>query len=157
VVNVVILGALAQGRPKELASVLENAGSGLYLQLARAIIEPPEKLVEGDDKQLRTRLERDARVALTLGQRRLRRHAWLDSFAIVAIAYAGVAAVVGEPPTLVTTLGLVAATLLWSTNVRWARSLGSQLYSGGMALVDMLVASAEQIRANWATSPALKP
>jgi len=146
VVNVAIVSALAEGRSKELPWLLENAGSGLYLELARAIVEPPQKLLEGDEEQLQKRLERDARAAMVLGYRKLRRHAWLDSFAIVAIGYAGVSAMVGERPTWVTTLGLMAATLLWFTNLRWARSLATQLYSGSTALVDTLVASAEQIR-----------
>lgn len=147
VVNVVVMTTLAQGRGKDLGAVLDRSGSGLYLEVARAVAEPADKLLDGEPAELRARLERDARIALSQLNRKLRRHAWLDALSVVAIGLAGVTALVGERPSLVTTLGLVAASLLWLSNVRGARSTATQAYAAALALVDGLLESRESIRA----------
>jgi hypothetical protein len=146
VVNVVVVSALAQGKASELRGVLKNAGSGLYLGVAESIAQPFDKFELEDAKELRTRLERDAQRALSLANRSLGRFAALDGLAIVAIVASGVWAMTVERPSLSTTLGLLAATVLWFANVRGARAISTRAYAGAMALVDSLVKSAEDIR-----------
>jgi hypothetical protein len=147
-VNAVVLTTLASGRGRELPDVLASSGSALYLIVARAISLPLEKLSASDGRELRERLERDARIGFMTATRALRRFAWLDAASIVAILLSGASAVTGNPPSAMLTLGLVAATLLWLSNVYRARNLATRMFAGAMALVDGLVAGRDQIRAS---------
>jgi len=147
VVNVVVLSALAEGRGRDLDKLLGNVGSSPYFGVARALAEPLEKLMaDDDDRALRKRLERDMLIALAAANRALRRFAWLDSLALAAIAFAGISAAVDRHATLVLTLELFAATLLWLSNVRGRRSIATRLYAGSSALVDGLLKSRDMIR-----------
>jgi hypothetical protein len=144
-VNAAVLTTLAGGRGRELPDLLSSSGPALYLGVARAISLPVEKILAFDGAALRKELERDAQTALIGANRWLRRSAWLDAVALAGIALAGAAAVTGEYPSLVHALGLVAATLLWLSNLYGARSLATRMFAGAMALVDGLVAGREPI------------
>jgi hypothetical protein len=146
VVNVVVLGALGEGRGHELPNVLRRSGSALYLDVAARIVDPVDKLFDGDRKALEKRLERDSMRALAEANARLRRHGWMDALVLTAIALTGLAALSGESPGIVLTGELLAATLLWLANVRAARSIATRLHAGAMTLVESLMAGAEQFR-----------
>jgi hypothetical protein len=146
-VNTAVLTTLAGGRGRELADLLSSSGPALYLGVARSISLPLDKISASDAADVRKRLERDAQAALMVANRSLSRSAWLDAVALVGIALAGAAAVTGEYPSLVHALGLVAATLLWLSNLYGARSLATRMFAGAMALVDGLVEGREQIGA----------
>jgi hypothetical protein len=146
-VNTAVLTTLAGGRGRELADLLSSSGPALYLGVARAVSLPLDKILAPDTADVRTRLERDAQGALVTANGSLRRLGWLDAVALAGIALAGAAAVTGEYPSLVHALGLVAATLLWLSNLYRARSLATRMFAGAMALVDGLVAGREQIGA----------
>jgi hypothetical protein len=107
-----------------------------------------EKLFDDeDDRAKRKRLEHDMMVGLGAANRALRRLAWLDSFALVAIVFAGVAAAVYGQATLVLALELLASSLLWLSNVRATRSIATRMYAGGTALVEGIMKSLDLIRA----------
>jgi hypothetical protein len=146
VVNVVVLNALAEGRGKSLREVLRGSGSAPYLDVAAAVGQAALDLSAGasSDNTIRERLEHEARVAVHVASRRLFRHAWLDALSLVAIAFAGVNAVMSSRTSGVESVGLIAATLLWVSNVRAARSIGTRVYSGATALVDSLLESSVQ-------------
>jgi hypothetical protein len=146
-VNTAVLTTLASGRGRELADLLSSSGPALYLGVARSISLPVDKILASDAADVRKRLERDAQAALMVANRSLGRLAWLDAVALVGIALAGAAAVTGEYPSLVHALGLVAATLLWLSNLYGARSLATRMFAGAMALVDGLVTGREEIGA----------
>ena len=146
-VNTAVLTTLAGGRGRELADLLSKSGPALYLGVAQAISLPVERIFASDGAALRKELERQAQTALTAANRSLRRLAWLDAVSLVGIALAGAAAVTGEYPSLVHALGLLAATLLWLSNLYGARSLATRMFAGAMALVDGLVTGREQIGA----------
>lgn len=145
-VNAVVLGALSEGRAEDLTRVLDGAGSGLYLDVARAVALPVDKLREEQSDQLRQRLELDMRRALVIAGQRSRRLGWLDSVAMVLCAVAGVTSLVSRTPSTVTTLGLLAATLLVWSNQRGYRALLREQVLGATALVDALLLGIEQIR-----------
>ena len=145
VVNVVVLSALAEGRGRDLDALL--VGRSPYFDVVRALVRPLEKLTAADDdRALRKRLEREMVVALASANRALRRFAWLDSLALVAIAFAGISAAVDRHATLVLALELFAATLLWLSNVRGTRSIATRLYAGATALIDGLLKGRDMIR-----------
>lgn len=144
VVNVAVLGTVAQSRAEELSNVLKHAGSGLYLEVARAIAESTEKHQPDSAAELKSRLERDALRAVSAAHGRLKRHAWLDALTIVLIGLSGISAAMGPQPSASSALGLVAATLLWWSNARGARSIATQIFSGAMALVEGLVTLSRQ-------------
>ena len=146
-VNAAVLTTLAGGRGRELADLLSSSGPALYLGVARSISLPVDKISASDTAVVRKQLERDAQIALMEANRSLRRSAWLDAVALVGIALAGAAAMTGERPSLVHTLGLLAATLLWLSNLYGARSLATRMFAGAMALVDGLVMGREQLEA----------
>jgi len=145
-VNAVVLATLANGRGHELPDVLSSSGTAPYLPVARSISLPLEKLLVADEREVRERLERDARIALTTATRRLNRFAWLDAASLAAIILAGAGAVTGDSVSAMLALGLVAATLLWLSNVYGARNVATRMFAGAMALVDGLVAGRDQIR-----------
>lgn len=145
-VNATVLGMLAEGRAEDLERVFAGAGSGLYLDVARAIALPVDKLREDDSVQRRQRLERDMKRALVLAAQRARRLGWLDSVGMVLSAAAAVSIVVSRAPSPVTTLGLLAATLLVWSNQRGYRALLRDQVAGATALVDALMVGIEQIR-----------
>lgn len=138
-VNSVVLASLAEGRGADLSGILARAGSGLYLDIAARICEPLDKLTEGTDDELRRRLDRDARAAASHALKRLRRWAWLDHVALLGILFTGLGAATGQTPTLVLTAEVLAATLLWLSNLHGARSTATRSLAGAMALVDSLV------------------
>ncbi|HEU5076058.1 MAG TPA: hypothetical protein VFU02_17815 [Polyangiaceae bacterium] len=146
VVNAVVLGTLSAGRPEDLTRVLSGSGSGLYLEVVRAIVEPLEKLRQEHGPELRRRLELDMQRALVLAGRHSRRLGWLDPICMVLCALAAVATVVSRTPSSVTSLGLFAATLLVWSNQRGYRALVREQVAGAAALVDALVLGIEQIR-----------
>jgi hypothetical protein len=153
VVNAVVLTTLASGRASELTKVLASSGSALYLAVALAISVPVEKLTASDESETRRRLERDAQIALLAANRALKRSMWLDATSIAAIVVAGAGAATSGSPSATTALGLVAATLLWLSNVYGARSIATRLFAGAMALIDGLIAGRDPIRsANMASS-----
>jgi hypothetical protein len=144
VVNVVVLGALAEGRGGDLPAVLRQSGSALYLEVAARIVEPTEKLFDRGSRELRTRLERDAVKALAHANTRLKRYWWTDTLVLAAVAFTGFSAFSGKAPSVVLAGELAAATLLWFANVRAARSASTRLYAGAMALTESLVAGASE-------------
>lgn len=145
VVNVVVLGALGEGRGADLPNVLRQSGSALYLEVAMRIVEPTEKLFGVGPRELRKRLERDAIKGLAHANARLRRFWWMDTLVLCAILLTGFSAFSGERPSPVLAAELVAASLLWLANVRGARSASTRLYAGAMALVESLVQGVDQI------------
>ena len=145
-VNTVVLGALSEGRAEDLARVLTGAGSGHYLEIARAVVLPVDKLRQAESGHLRQRLERDMQRALVLAGQRSRRLGWLDSIAMLLSALAAVTTVASRAPSTITTLGLLAATLLVWSNQRGYRALVREHVAGAAALVDALVLAIEQIR-----------
>ena len=146
VVNVVVLTALAQGRGDALEALLRGSGSAPYLDVAGAIGRSllTVRASQSPERELRQRVRRDAEAALVAAARRLRRHAWLEYVALAAILLAGFDAVSGGA-TQFKALGLFAATLLWFSNVRGARSIATRHYAGAEALVDSLFASLDQL------------
>lgn len=146
-VNAAVLGTLSEGRAEDLDRVFAGAGSGLYLDVARAVALPVDKLREGQGAELRQRLERDMQRALVLTGQRSRRLGWLDSVCMVLSAAAAVITVVSRAPSAITTVGLLAATLLVWSNQRGYRALLRDQVAGAAALVDALVLGIEQIRA----------
>jgi len=145
-VNAAVLGMLSEGRADDLDRVLAGAGSGLYLDVARAIALPVDKLREDQSGELRQRLERDMKRALVLAGQRSRQLGWLDSVCMVLSAAAAVTIVVSRAPSAVTTMGLLAATLLVWSNQRSYRALLRDQVAGAAALVDAVVVGIEQIR-----------
>lgn len=139
VVNSVILTSLGEGRGAELSGILRRAGSGLYLDIAAQICDPIQKLAHGSDNDLRERLDRDARSALLRALRRLRRWAWLDHVALLCILFTGLGALTGQTPSVALTAELLAATLLWLSNLYGARSTATSAFAGATALVDGLI------------------
>ena len=146
VVNAVVLTTLANGRGRELPNVLSSSGSALYLAVARSISVPLDKLLVSDEVEARRQLERDAQIALMTANRTLARFASLDFISLAAIMLAGVGAATAESHSAILALGLVAATLLWFSNLRGARSIATRMFAGAMALVDGLLAGRDQIR-----------
>ena len=146
VVNVVVLSALAEGRGRELGSLLRGSGSAPYLDVARAIGESALELPAGaTQRELRKPLEHVARVAVMAAGQRLRRHAWLDFVSLAALAYAGIDAAIYGRATPFKAVALLAATLLWLANLSSARSIATRTYAGATALVDNLLASFNQL------------
>jgi hypothetical protein len=156
-VNAVVLATLANGRGRELSAVLSGSGSALYLTVARAISVPLDKLLASDEREARRRLEGDAQIALMAANRALGRFAWLDFISLGAIVLAGVSAVTAESPSAMQALGLIAASLLWLSNLYGARSIATRMFAGAMALVDGLVAGRDQIRSANAQAAELLP
>lgn len=157
VINSVVLSTLAQGRGEELSQVLGRAGSGVYLAVAQAICEPVRKLREGTDREVRARLDRDARAALLRAVRRVQRLAWLDHLALLGILFAGLGALTGAA-TPVRALELLAATLLWLSNLLGARSQVTRCVAGATALVDSLVEARPHLpRTSVAPAPVATP
>jgi len=148
VVNVVVLSALAEGRGESLREMLRGSGSAPYLDVAAAVGHAALDVRAGanTEKTIREHLQRAARVAVSAASRRLLRHAWLDAVSLTAIVFAGLNAVMNAGASGVESVGLVAATLLWLANVRGARSIGTQVYSGATALVSSLLESLDQRR-----------
>lgn len=146
VVNVAVLSALAQGRGQDLDGLLRGAGSGLYLDVARAIGRAALELQGTADHQApRQHLERSARAALIAAGQRLRRHAWLDFVALAALVYAGIDAAIYGRATPFKAVALLAATLLWLANLRSARAIATRSYAGASALVDSALQSFAQL------------
>jgi hypothetical protein len=139
VVNVVIMSTLAEGRGRELDRLLKGAGSSPYFGVALAVVNAFAKLETNQPRAARPLLEREMVVALAAANRALRRFAWLDAFALAGILVAGVTAGMGGHATFVMALSLVAATLLWLSNLRARRSIATRMYAGGSALVGDLV------------------
>jgi hypothetical protein len=157
-VNAVVLATLANGRGRELPNLLSRSGSALYLRVARAISVPLDKLLASNEGEARRRLEGDAQIALMAANRTLGRFAWLDFISLAAIVLAGVSAVTAESPSPMQALGLIAATLLWLSNLYGTRSIATRMFAGAMALVDGLVAGRDQIRsANAHAAAAAEP
>lgn len=151
-VNSVILTSLGEGRGAELPGILRRAGSGLYLDVATSICEPIEKLAQGDDAELRQRLDRDAHAGLLRALKRLRRWAWLDHVTLLCVLFTGLGALTGQRPSLVLTAEVVAATLLWLSNLYGARSTATSAFAGATALVDGLIEARRHV--TWSTNPA---
>ena len=129
VVNVVVLSALAEGRGRELGSLLRGSGSAPYLDVARAIGESALELPAGaTQRELRKPLEHVARVAVMAAGQRLRRHAWLDFVSLAALAYAGIDAAIYGRATPFKAVALLAATLLCRSH-RPGRQPARQLQS----------------------------
>jgi hypothetical protein len=146
VVNVAVLSALAQGRGQELDGLLRGAGSGLYLDVARAIGRAALELHATADQQApRQHLERGARAALIVAGQRLRRHAWLDFVSLAALVYAGIDAAIYGRATPFKAVALLAATLLWLANLRSARAIATRSYAGASALVETALQSFAQL------------
>jgi hypothetical protein len=139
VVNVVVVNALAEGR---------GSGSAPYLDVAAAIGDAALGLSAqtSSEAATRERLQHEARMAVSAASRRLLRHAWLDTLSLVAIAFAGLSAIMSAKAPAVESVGLAAATLLWLANVRGARSIGTRVYSGATALVASLLEILERRR-----------
>jgi hypothetical protein len=157
VVNAVVLTTLANGRGHELSKLLESAGRGLYLGVARSIGLFFMQLLGSEDTDLRGRLRKEAQTALIVASRSLRRFAWLETLSLALIVLAGVGAVTGENPSAMVALGLVAATLLWLSNVYATRNVATRLFAGAMALVDSLLAGIDPIREAHTASAASDP
>ena len=77
----------------------------------------------------------------------------LDSLALACIVFAGIAAAVDGRASPILALELLAATLLWLSNVRGARSIATRMVAGATALVDSLMKSLDMIRAANAKAP----
>src|SRR5262245_17681577 len=114
VVNVAVLGALAEGRGAGLRAMLHDSGSAPYLDVAAAIGQSLLELRSSDATapDLGKRLRRDADVAVIAAVRQLKRHAWLDHLSLAAIVLAGIEAAVRNHASHFDVLGMAAATLL---------------------------------------------
>jgi hypothetical protein len=145
VVNVVVLSAIAQGRASSVAGLLRSLGSAPYFEVASRLALAAQKLDDENRRAAQTLLEREATAALVEAQHALRRFAWLDTFALLAIVLSGLAAAVERQASFVVALELLAATLLWLANVRAARSIALGMVAGAEALVDGLVRSRELV------------
>lgn len=152
VVNAVILGSLAEGRTRELEEVLRGAGSGAYLEVAREICRAWATVDPSSATELVKRLEREARGALIRATRRIQRWSWLDHGALLGILAAGLSAFTGSASAILA-LELVAATLLWFSNLYGARSQGLRLVAGATALVESLVAARDHLPAHGTAAP----
>ena len=139
VVNAVVMTVLAQGRGHDLELMLKNAGSSPYFRVALFVVNAFAKLETNQPRAARPLLEREMMVALAVANRALRRFAWIDALALASILFAGVTAGIGGQATFVLALELLAATLLWLSNVRARRSIATRMYAGGSALVGDLV------------------
>jgi hypothetical protein len=153
VVNVVVLNALAAGRGRDLEKLLQSVGSAPYFDLARTVAHSLDELPTTDDRAARKQLEREMTIALVAAHRALRRFAWLDSLALACIVFAGIAAAVDGRASPILALELLAATLLWLSNVRGARSIATRMVAGATALVDSLMKSLDMIRAANTKAP----
>ena len=139
VVNVVVMSALAEGRGSDIERLLKGAGSSPYFGVALGTANAFAKLETNQPRAARPLLEREMLVALGAANRKLRRFAWLDSFALASIAFAGITAGMAGQPTFTLAFELVAATLLWLSNLYARRSIATRMYAGGSALVGDLV------------------
>lgn len=139
VVNVVVMSALAEGRARDIERLLKGSGSSPYFGVALAMVNAFAKLETDQPRAARPLLEREMLVALATANRALRRFAWLDSFAIASILFAGITAGMAGQPTFVLAFELVAATLLWLSNLYARRSIATRMYAGGSSLVGDLV------------------
>jgi len=147
VVNVVVLSALAEGRGRELESLLRGSGSALYLDVAGAIGRAALELRQGGaEESPRQWLQRAAQAGVFSAGRRLRRHAWLDLVSLAAIAYGGLGALASASATPFKAVALLSATLLWLANLRMARSIATRIYAGASSLVDSVLASLDQVQ-----------
>jgi hypothetical protein len=148
VVNVVVLNALAEGRMADLPALLRGSGSAPYLEVAGAIGQAALKLhgSGSGERDMNQQLRHDAQRAVFMASRRLQRHAWLNHVSLAGIAFAGIDAAVNGTATSFKALGLLAATLLWLSNLRGARSIATRAYAGASALVDGLIAGRDQLR-----------
>jgi hypothetical protein len=144
VVNAVVLGSLAEGRTRDLEAVLTHAGTGAYLPIARALCRAWQNFDATHDADLHKSLEREARRALLQATRRLRRWSWLDHGALLGILAAGLSPFTGAASGILA-LELVAATLLWLSNLYGARSQALRLVAGATALVESLVAAEQHL------------
>jgi hypothetical protein len=148
VVNVAVLTAIAEGRGSKLRALLRGSGSAPYLDVALTVGNSALELRAHElaPRELRRRLDHDAKVAVIAASRRLRREAWLDYLSLAAILFAAFD-VLASPvrASEFTTLGVIAATLLWFANIRGARSIATRAYAGAVALVDGLIASLDRI------------
>jgi hypothetical protein len=154
VVNVVVVSALAEGRGGDIERLLANVGPSPYFELARSVAHAFEKLTTNDPRAARRELEREAMIALAVANRALRRFAWLQAFALAAIAIAGISAATDGRASFVLALELFAATLLWLSNVRGTRSIATRMYAGATALVGDLVRGFDALRSVGAAKPA---
>lgn len=146
VVNTAIFAALGEGKVAELTRGLRGSGSGAYLEVARRICEPVDKLTSENTDELRATLDRDAQRALLHGIRHLQRWAWLDWVALLGILIAGVGAAIDGSPSGVLALEVFAATLLWLANSYGARSAATRWFAGATALVDGLLEGRAALR-----------
>jgi hypothetical protein len=148
VVNIVVLKALAEGRGRELESILRGSGSALYLEVAGAIGRAALELqgATAAEQDPRKWLQHAAQAGIFSAGRRLRRHAWLDFLSLASIAYSGVGALASASATPFKAVALLAATLLWLANMRTARSIAMHCYAGASALIDSVLASFEQVQ-----------
>ncbi len=147
VVNVAVLGAVAEGRGRDLPALLRGSGSAPYLDVAGAIAASLLALRSDPSpiEDLPKRLRHDAQVAIMAAGRRLKRHAWLDYLTLGAVAFVGIDATVHATATAFKMAGLIAASLLWLANVQGARSIATRTYAGASALVDSLLESADRV------------
>jgi hypothetical protein len=81
-------------------------------------------------------VERDARVALIVATRRLRKRSWFDTITVVCLFYAGIQVAVSGNASTMLVLGMLAGTLLWLSNAWGARHLARRFAVGATALID---------------------
>ncbi len=156
VINVVVVSAFANRQAEQIPELLRASGPSIYLSVASAITDATLKFRThrraDESSTVRSRrdalveyVERDARAALILATRRLRKHSWLDTVTILALGYAGIqVAIYGEASAMLA-LGMVSGTLLWLSNVLGVRHLARRFAIGAAALIESLHQTLEEL------------
>lgn len=154
VVNVVVLNTVASGKVRDLPALLRSSGQRGYSEVALAVAESAMRLVvqsqsggdaPGHDRRMptlpeaRAILEHEAVRAVIPAVRRTWSDTVLDAVVLLGLVFAGVNAAVGNQASVAIAAGLLAATLLWISNVSGSRANATRIYAGAMALADSMV------------------
>jgi len=144
--NVVVMRTLLEGRGRDLPELLAKSGPSLYVQVARAILTPPDKLWASADEDAASMLKRDSELACVHRIRHLERGLWLEMSSWVGIATAAAGLFFEPSESRLGGLGLVAASLLIIANQRASRAVRAGALVGAAQLVDALLASMDAVR-----------
>jgi hypothetical protein len=149
VINVVVVSAFAQQRGNQVPKLLGQSGPSVYLAVAAAITEATLRFLDDRSKEteavaharrdaLVEQVGRDARAALIVATRRLRRYSWLDTVAVMFLGYAGIQVAIYGGASAMMALGMIGGTLLWLSNVLGVRHTARRFAVGAAALIQGL-------------------
>lgn len=161
VINVVVVSAFAERRSSQIGELMGKSGPSVYLRVASAIAESAQQFLLDHPNSTGARhrdalvehLERDARAALIVATRRLRKYSWLDTATILGLGYAGIQLAIRGEASAMIALGMIAGTLLWLSNVVGVRHIAQRFAVGAAALIQSLSLTLETLRVSESSEP----